>query len=280
MLLTLFYVCVFGIGLSFGSFLNVLVYRLHKNKSILGRSHCPKCGHKIDWYDNIPLFSFIFLGGRCRHCKKNISWEYFFVELITGLLFIFSVSRIAGNYKVLSFLEDLPNLYHYLGFIFNVLSNWITIFVLVFIFIYDLKYQEIKDRILIPGIALVFYLNVFLPVLGKIPSRLMVLSRMTSIIVAVLLPVLFFLAQYYLTKKKGIGLGDLRIGALMGVALVRLKLVALALFISYVVGSVVCLILLIFKKKRLKSQIPLGPFLVIGTFVALFWGEKIINWYF
>src|SRR6056297_12537 len=183
MFLTLFYICMFGMGLAFGSFLNVLVYRIAHNESITGRSYCPKCGHRIAWYDNIPLFSFIFLGGRCRHCNKKISWEYFFVELALGLLFVFSVSRIAGNYKVLSFLYELPECYHYVGFIFNVLSSWVVIFGMSFVFLYDLKHEEIRDRILIPSIALVLYLNVFLPTLGKIPSRLMVLNRFISIII-------------------------------------------------------------------------------------------------
>lgn len=277
MFLTLFYVCIFGMGLAFGSFLNVLVYRMANNESILGRSHCPKCGHKIAWYDNIPLFSFIFLGGRCRHCNKKISWEYFAVELALGLLFVFSVSRIAGDYKVLSFIYELPELYHYIGFIFDVLSSWVTVFVLSFIFLYDLKHEEIKDRILIPGIALALFFNVFLPVLGGQPEPGLVLDRFVSILIAALIPVLFFLFQYVLTKKKGIGLGDLRIGAFMGVVLIEFKLVILSLFLAYIIGSIVSAILILTDKKSLKSHIPLGPFLVIGTFIAFFWGDKVIN---
>ncbi len=280
MLITLFYISVFGIGLAFGSFLNVLVYRLRKNQSILGRSHCPKCGAQIAWYDNIPLFSFIILGGRCRHCGKKISWEYFFVELITALLFIFVVFQIAGDYKVISHVYPLPDLFDYIGFIFHVLSGWITIFLGLFIFIYDFKYQEIKDRVLIPGIFLIFFFNLFLPTLGVKPGRGLVFNRFVSILIASALPILFFLAQYFFTKRKGIGLGDLRIGAFIGVALVQFKLVVLALFLAYIIGSLTCLILLAIKKKKLKSHIALGPFLVIGLFIALFWGEKIINWCF
>ena len=244
----------FLIGLCFGSFLNCLIYRLQTKKGILGRSFCPKCGHQLSWYENIPLFSFIFQRSRCRSCHQRISWQYPIVELTTGILF------------VIAFIRLTPFVFR-VEIVLSLLIQWFIFFVLLFIFIYDLKYQEIELIILWPATALVFFYNFF----TKHP--------LNPLIVSISIGVLFFLIQYLITRGKGIGLGDVWIGAFMGVVFSQPKLIITALFLSYLVGSLVSIIFLISKKAGLKTKIPLAPFLVIGTFISLFWGENFINWY-
>ena len=263
----IFYLIIFILGLAFGSFLNCLVYRLACRKTVLGRSFCPKCKKKIAWFDNIPLISFILLRGKGRKCKQKISFQYPLVELIMGLLFILPVWRFyltTGNFL---FLNDS-------SFYLLLVRDWIIYFTLVFTFVYDLKYLKIEDIVLLPTTGLIFLLSLF------IRSDLSVLLTVGQMLLAVLIGIGFFGLQYLLTKGKGIGLGDLRIGVFMGVALGNWVNICLALVISYIIGALISLFLIAFKKKQIKSQVPLGPFLVIGTFIILMFGQQIINWYF
>jgi len=262
-----FYLIVFILGLAFGSFLNCLVYRLACQKTILGRSFCPKCQKKIVFFDNFPLLSFVLLKGKCRECKEEISWQYPLVELIMGLLFILPVWRFyltTGNFL---FFGDT-------SFYLLLIRDWVIIFTLVFTFVYDLKYLEIEDIVLLPAAALVFLLNLF----SQPDQNILIIGG--HMLLAALIGITFFGFQYLFTKGKGIGLGDLRIGLFMGVVLGNWINICLALVISYIIGALVSLLLIAFKDKKLKSTIPLGPFLVIGTFVVLIFGQQIINWYF
>jgi len=263
----IFCLIIFIIGLAFGSFLNCLVYRLACRKTILGRSFCPKCKKKIVWFDNLPLISFILLKGKCRQCKEKISWQYPLIELIMGLLFILPVWRLYLTTPNFLFFNEY-------SFYLQLLRDWIIFFTLVFTFIYDLKYSEIEDIVILPAAVVIFILNVFFL------SNTSVLIQLGYTFWAVLIGIAFFGLQYLFTKGKGIGLGDLRIGFFMGIVLGNWINICLALVISYIIGALVSLLLIIFKDKKLKSQIPLGPFLVIGTFIVLFWGPQIINWYF
>ncbi len=263
----IFYLIVFILGLAFGSFLNCLVYRLACRKTVLGRSFCPKCQKKIVWLDNFPLVSFVLLKGKCRECKEEISWQYPVVELIMGFLFVLPVWRfhlITGDFL---FFNDI-------SFYLLLVRDWVIFFTLVFTFVYDLKYLKIEDIVLLPAAVLVFILNLF----SQPGQNILIIAG--HMILAVLIGVAFFGLQYLFTKGKGIGLGDLRIGLFMGVALENWINICLALVISYIIGALVSLFLIVFKKKELKSQVPLGPFLVIGTFVVLIFGQQIINWYF
>jgi len=261
------FLIIFLLGLAFGSFLNCLVYRLACQKTVLGRSFCPKCQKKIVWFDNFPLLSFILIKGKCRECKEEISGQYPIVELIMGLLFVLPVWRFyltAGNFLFFS------DPYFYLLLV----RDWIIFFALVFTFVYDLKYLKIEDIVLLPATALVFILNLF----SHPDQNILIIAG--HMLLAALIGIAFFGFQYLFTKGKGIGLGDLRIGLFMGVVLGNWVNICLALVISYVIGALVSLLLIVFKNKKLKSQIPLGPFLVIGTFIVLIFGQQIINWYF
>ncbi|MDD4996225.1 MAG: prepilin peptidase [Patescibacteria group bacterium] len=273
MLIVVFYVCVFFIGLSFGSFLNCLIYRLAKKQSLSGRSFCPHCKKQIAWYDNIPLISFVLLKGKCRHCQQKISWQYPLIELLMGTLFVLPLVgffRSDVNFLVLGqkgFVLD----------ILKILRTWSVYFILTFIFVYDLKYMMIEDSVLLSGAGLVLLLNLFAEPLANHLIDLSFWARSVQIFWTTLIGVGFFAVQYLLTKGKGIGLGDLRIGFFMAVALGHWSMICLALVISYFIGALVSLFLIVFKKKGLKSEIPLGPFLALGTFFVFIFGQEIIN---
>jgi leader peptidase (prepilin peptidase) / N-methyltransferase len=239
------------IGLIVGSFLNCLAWRLYQEESIMGRSYCPNCRHKVSWYDNIPILSFILLKGRCRHCQSSISWQYPLTEFFTALLF------------VLSFLADSA-LDQSLLFL---VRDWLLISGLVLVFIYDWRWQSVPMLLIWPLTALIAVLNLFL---GFSWQDLALFG---------LVGTLFFLIQYLATKGRGLGTGDIWLGLLIGISFPRLDLLALVLIISYFTGAIVSAVLLISKKKELKSKIALGPFLSFGSVITLIYGFKIINWY-
>ena len=243
------------LGLAVGSFLNCLVYRLHSHQTILGRSFCPLCRKKISWFDNIPVISFIILRGRCRHCQQKISWQYPIVELVTGLLFLISFLILSSKFYILDS-----------KFYFLLLRDWLMLFALIFIFVYDLKYYSIEDVVVLPMAAAVGVLNLLL----KFSWINLVLSGLGS--------AFFFLAQYFITRGRGIGLGDFRIGILLGLYF-GWPQIALAIFLSYIIGSLVSLVLIMARRKGMRSVVPLGPFLSAGALVAIFYGQNILNWY-
>ncbi len=159
---------IFLFGLIIGSFLNCLIWRLHKKESLLGRSYCPKCKKQIAWYDNIPVLSFIMLGGKCRQCGKAISWQYPIVELTTGVLF---VAAFLHNFEIRIF--NFESIFNYLifnnsieihnsKFIIQLLRDWFLIFVMVVVFIYDLRWYLILDIVTLPASIIILILNLYI----------------------------------------------------------------------------------------------------------------------
>ncbi len=250
-MMTVFYSYSFIIGLILGSFINCLIWRLYQGESIFGRSYCPSCRHQIVWYDNIPLFSFIALKGKCRSCKKKIAWQYPLVELTTGLLFL--------GATLLSEQASLISL--------SLLKDYLVIFSLVLIFVYDLRFQLVPMLFLWPILAIIFVLNLLLG------------YNLLSLSIALTIGIVFFLVQYLLTKKKGIGEGDIWLGAFMALVLVEVKLLVSALVFAYFIGAVVSLIFLARGDKQLKSKISLGPFLMLGSLISYWFGGSILSWY-
>ncbi|MDP4008432.1 MAG: prepilin peptidase [Candidatus Peregrinibacteria bacterium] len=254
---------IFIFGTMIGSFISVLIHRIHENKPgiLLGRSQCTQCKYKLRPLDLIPLFSYIFTRGKCRSCKKSISLTYPALELMTGFTFL-------ALYLFTPSIFELHEVTYNTGYLHTVLFYYFTFTALIFTFFYDLKYLEISDRILLPliiiGIILPFTPNYFL--------------EPKDMALGLLIPIAFFAFQIIISKGKWIGGGDLRIGAVMGV-LLGWKAVLLALFVGYCIGAVISLLLLTSKKFTRKSMIPFGPFLVIGTYIAFFYGEAIIKWY-
>lgn len=263
-------IIVFILGATIGSFLSVVVYRVKKKKKGIFLSHsiCPECKKKLKWRHLIPIFSWLFLRGKCAYCGKKVSAHYFTMEVITGLLFL-------ATFLVWNFIEAVPSIVDpsLLNYVidwqtFEIFIYYLIIFTLLLgIFFYDLIYKEIPDRFSIPAIAIAIAGGL---ILGLVPPLSMLFGGVGILA--------FFMAQFFLSKGKWIGGGDLRLGALMGI-LLGWELGLIALIAAYLLGSIASVVLLIQKKATRKTAIPFGPFLVTGTIVAVFYGNQILSWY-
>ena len=259
------YIIIFIFGTLIGSFLNCLIYRLENKKSfIFGRSMCPNCKHKLAWYDLIPIFSFIFLKAQCRYCKEKISWQYPIVETITGLLFLSIINyqlSVINEFSIFNFIN--------LSFLFFVFSS------ILIIFIYDLKHFIIPDKVIYPLIAITIFYLIINHYLLIINNQLSIINYLLSGLGAAM----FFLAIYLLSKGKWLGFGDVKLVLFLGLFL-GWPNILLSLFLSFVIGAIIGIGLILFKGKGLKSQIPFAPFLILGSFIAFFWGRQLLSWYF
>ncbi len=255
-LLTIF---IFFLGLAVGSFLNVVIARIDTPKSIwLARSSCPKCKHKLSAWDLIPLLSFVVLGGKCRYCKKKISWEYPLVELITGAAFLmlfwfFNGFLVANNPGSI---EIYLNLFFYFSY---------TAF-LIIIFVYDLKHYLILDRVVLP--AAIFAL------LGSLFTPMGIVSALLGSVVAGV----FFLLLFLVSRGKWMGGGDVKLAFVIGLML-GWPNILVGLFLAFVLGAIFGIGLMLSKKKKWKDKLPFGTFLALGTFLAFIIGNYVIDWY-
>lgn len=248
-------VFLFAAGICIGSFFSMLSYRasieeeipFSKRYGLKGRSFCPNCNHTLSSFDLLPLLSFIFLRGKCRYCKEKISWFYPVMEILMGAGFIFAFWR---NWGGLSNLGDLGNL-SYL-FIFIIIS------ILVGVFVADWFFGIIPDIFTFGGIILIGAIRVF----GDFGS-------FGEYLISGVLAYLFFFLLYKITREKGIGFGDVKFAFLMGLLLGPLG-TFWALWISFVLGAVFSIFLLLLHRKKFGDTIALGPFLVIGTFLVFF----------
>lgn len=236
----------FIFGLTIGSFLNVVILRLGKESFVKGRSKCLKCNYEIKWYDNLPIISFLLLRGKCRNCKVKISWQYPLVEFFTGLIFVLN--------------------YYFFGYSLEFIFYSIISSFLIVIFVYDLLTYFILDRVTLPAIVIALAGNIYFG------------ADLKSLFWGVLVGAAFFAAQYLVSRGKWVGDGDIRLGALMG-ALLGFKYMLVALFVSYLLGATLGIVLILAKRKDLSSEVPFGPFLTLGTFISLYYGEQILNWY-
>jgi leader peptidase (prepilin peptidase)/N-methyltransferase len=252
----------FILGLIIGSFLNVVVYRIRTAETILGRSHCPQCKKTIRWYDNIPLLSFVLLRFKCRDCGEKISWQYPLVEFLTGVVF----ALIASQYFVLENFATWP----ITGVILALVSA------LVVIFVYDILYMEIPNIVLFPAIFLALAFNFFLDWGGAFSS--MWERAFFSGLLAAAGAFIFFFSLSFFSKEKWMGMGDAYLVILLGLILGWPKIL-LGLFLAFAIGAIYGIILIVFKKKKMKSQLPFAPFLIAGTFITLSYYEPIVNWY-
>lgn len=236
------------LGLVVGSFLNVVIYRLHTRVSFLvGRSYCPHCKHDLGFWDLIPLFSFIFLRGECRYCRKHISWQYPLVELGTAVTFVALYLRFALT----------PAFFVYL----------VYACLLIIIFTYDFRYYLILDKVTVPGMVIALLCSVFIL---KISAW--------HLLFGVIIGGGFFLLQFVVSRGKWIGGGDIRLGVLMGLMLGYQPLL-LALFAAYLLGSVVGIGLIVSGRKKWQSQVPFGTFLSAATILVFIFGSGIVDYY-
>lgn len=266
---------LFYVGASIGSFLSVIIYRNKHGKkgSLFGRSACPQCGTNLTALDLIPIFSFTAMRGRCRYCKKQISPHYIFIELLTGLVFAFLYWKI----QFLSFSEIAPyTIFSWSDFgIYLYTAALGTL--LIGIFFYDLLYKEIPNVFTYPGIILSILAAVLVRVMPFSHPE-MIFPGLKEILYGLVIAFVIFEGQRFLSRGKWIGLGDTILAYLMAIML-GWKFLLIAVFAAYVLGTIFGLILIGFKKATLRSAIPFGPFLVIGTFVAIFFGGLILSTY-
>jgi len=276
-MLILYNIIIFVFGLIVGSFLNVVIFRLENGGKIVNdRSKCLHCKHILEWYDLIPILSFIFLKGKCRYCKRSISIQYPLIELLTGVLFI-----LIFNFQFSIFNEFLIFNFQFLSLLF-----WLYITaIFIVIFAYDLKHYIIPDKIIYPAIAITSAYKLFeilefghWDLIGNWKLEIGNLITAFNPFIAAILASTFFLSIVLFTRGKGMGGGDVKLAFLMGL-LLGWPVILLSLFSSFILGSFVGICLILIGKKKMGSMIPFGPFLIIGTFVGLFWGERIVKWY-
>lgn len=264
----LFFLFVFLFGLIVGSFLNCVIYRFETGQGFLrGRSFCPHCKHKLSWQDLIPILSFLLLKGRCRCCQKRISWQYPLVEIATGLLFLLIFNHaLAGQ---VSNFQNLFTLAYYL----------IIVSFLIIIFVYDLKHYIIPDKVIFPAIGMVLVYNFISDLyFNHLTIKPFNHSLLFSGILAAFIAAIFFFSIFLISKGHWLGFGDVKLAFFMGLFLGFPNILA-GLFLSFFIGAIISVALVLLKKKTLKSEVPFGPFLVAGTFLALFWGKNLISFY-
>jgi len=247
------HVTVFLYGLCVGSFSNVCIYRLPLSQSLKSPgSHCPQCGAPIRFYDNIPLVSYILLKGRCRRCKKHISFRYPLVELLGGLFALFAYLRY--------------------GLTFEALIYYIFVIILVIITFIDIDHQIIPDIISLPGIPVGLFASFALPAMTFFDSFIGILAGGGSLFIVLW-------GYHFITGNEGMGGGDVKLLAMIG-AFLGWQGVLFTIFVASVTGTIIGIMLMIRTRKGLKMAVPFGPFLSAGAVCYVFWGSEIIHWYF
>lgn len=263
----------FVFGLIVGSFLNVCIVRLPRDRSIVSPpSHCPRCRASIRFYDNIPVISFLLLRGKCRNCGLPISWRYPLVELMNGLFYLWIVHEFGVNGEAL---------------LLMVLCS--SLIVITFI---DFDYQIIPDVISLPGMLVGLTLApFFMSALGDplpfhldnlMPHAGPYLTGFLNSLIGLLLGGGPLLAIGWIWEKlrhvEAMGGGDVKLMGMVG-SFLGWKGALLTIMLGALVGSIVGLALILFKRHTMEKVIPFGPFLALGAITAAFYGPDIISWY-
>ena len=252
----------FIVGLIWGSFLNVVIYRLKNGRNVIfGRSFCTECKTQLKWHDLIPILSFVWLGGYCRYCRKKISWQYPVVEILSGLIWVgVFYQNFNNNFQSISNFQFLNSIYY----IF-ILSS------LLVIAVYDFKWLIIPDKIIYPAVFISVLYNVFIS------------FKLTNWQTYFLEPLLFalvvfsfFFLIFYFSKGMAMGLGDAKLAVLIALFLGPLA-AFIAFDLAFILGGIYGIILLTIGKKSLKSQIAFGPLLVIGAIISFFMSDLILE---
>ncbi len=240
------------LGLAWGSFLNVCIYRIPLKKNLMfSRSICPHCQNKISWYDNFPLLSYLILKGKCRFCEKKISIQYPLVELSSSLLLLLAYLKF--------------------GLSWQFVSSAVLISILILVFCIDLYHRIIPDLITLPGIVLGLAFSFFNPQISFLNSLIGFFSGGLSLYLLAYVGEAVF-------KKESMGGGDIKLAALLGAFLGWKNLILIILLASFL-GALVGVLKLSLSKSKKDKTIPFGPFLALASVVALFWGEDLIRLY-
>lgn len=242
-------ILIFLVGLVLGSFLNVIIYRINDLRSVItGRSYCPACKTQLKWYDLIPVISFMLLKTRCRYCGTKISWQYPIVEVVT-----------AAAMFLLYLMFGLSSSFVFYAVVFLILGV---------VFVHDLKTKLVPEEFVWVALVLTLlggwyfggfsFWNSILGgmIAGGFPALLVLVSR-----------------------EQWMGAGDIKLAVILGL-LLGYPLAIAGLFIAFVLGSIVGLVLIGLKQKKMQDQLPFAPFLITATFISLICGNYILNWYF
>lgn len=260
------------LGLCFGSFVNAFVWRLHvqpkakslklkaKDLSILhGRSMCVHCHHTLAWYDLLPVVSWISLGGKCRYCKKSISFQYPLVELATAFIFVLSYIRWPHGFETSGLIQFVFWLIAMTGFMALV--------------VYDLRWMLLPNSIVFPLLVLIIFQVLLVSVVKSD------LSVLTGAIGGLLSIGGLFFVLFQVSSGKWIGGGDVKLGFVLGLMAGGLLEGLLVIFIASLLGTVAALPVLGIKKDNLKKRIAFGPFLIAALVIVYLFGSSLINWY-
>ncbi|HDH04994.1 MAG TPA: prepilin peptidase [Nitrospirae bacterium] len=256
------YIACFIFGLITGSFLNVCIYRMPRDLSIVSpSSRCVSCGTPVRFYDNIPALSYILLMGKCRQCKAKLSVRYPLVEFLNAVLYVLVLNR---------FGYDSPwVLLVYFAFTSS----------LIVIFFIDLEHQIIPDSITLPGIPLAIILgSTILPDPFLRVESLGFKASITGFLAGGGGFYLIAILGRAILKKDAMGGGDIKMMAMVG-GLLGWKGVILTTFMGSLLGSITGVSLILLKGREWGSKIPFGPYLALGALAALLWGEDILRWY-
>jgi leader peptidase (prepilin peptidase)/N-methyltransferase len=245
-------ILIFVFGTIIASFLNVCIYRIPRKESIIyPSSHCPHCGIPLKWYNLIPILSFIVQGGKCSYCKGKISLQYPVVEILNGIMFVM--------------------LYNKFGLNLDFLFYSILFSLLIVIFFIDMYYQIIPNGLNI--LILVF------AVLNKILQNLFYnkpLNLIDSLLGLIISSGIFLLI--IIVSKGAMGGGDMKLIGVLGFIL-GFKKIILTIFLSFIFGGLISILLLIFKIKSRKDPIAFGPFICLAFVFMVFWGDDLLFWY-
>lgn len=287
----LFLPTTFIFGLIIGSFLNSVIYRLEEDMPVLkwqNRSMCPHCKKQLAAGELVPLVSFIIQHGRCRGCREKISWQYPLVELATGILFFLAAYHLPPTtYNLFSSPYSLIP-------ILELFYLWVVASLLLLIVVFDYKYfiipnQFVYTLILLAGGYLI--LTPWLPHEAKLgqhfdtlhsswyilDSRFQILNSVIgSTLFITLLITGFFLALVLVSRGRWMGMGDVKYAVFMGLFL-GWPHAFTAFTLSFILGAIISLILMSLNRKNMQSEIPFGPFLILGTLLAFFWGNIFSN---
>jgi prepilin signal peptidase PulO-like enzyme (type II secretory pathway) len=254
------YVLVFGLlGLLFGSAINAMVWRLKVERSwVRGRSECPDCGHVLAPKDLIPVFSYVYLGGKCRYCRAPIK-DHPSVEIVTAVAFAVTAAALLSGPLTVS---DWVNLVFWL----------VMLVMLLVLAVFDKRWMLLPDKVMLPLILVAFAASLTQAVMERSPGLL--IDRLGAAVAAggVFYSIVFF------SKGKAMGGGDIKLAFAMGLIL-GLQNTAVALLIAFNVAAIAGITMIVVKKRSRKDLIPFGPFLVGATIVAYLFGDRIVDWY-
>lgn len=248
----LFYLLIFIIGLCIGSFLNVCIYRIPREESIIfPSSHCTNCNNRLVWKDLIPIASYLLLKGECRYCKEKISPRYAIIELITAISY------------VLVFIKYGFSLYSF--------KYLILISLLIVISLIDIDTMSIYLKTTVFGVVSGVVLLAMEGISNGYGVHNYLYYFLGGIIPAIIITLIILMTR-------GMGWGDVEIFFICGLFL-GVKLSMVMTFLSFIIGAIISLCLLYSKKKTRKDPIPFGPFIALGAFFAILMGDAIVNLY-